>query len=361
MQKLNLKIILTLALFLFLPNFVFGAPSISGVSGTIVDGQSVTISGSGFGIKMDAAPILWENFDSGTNGQAIGGWNGWVKYSGVNGGYLSNSSVYSGTLSAYNRITGPSATDPITDSGFNTSNFFFEPTDELYYSYVAKFVSTGDSYGVDKWGRSNCAPNLYNGPGDMTIQFGQVTFNTGTATNDVLIADGGLSKWVQTRYSDWTRHEMYKKLSTPGVADGMAQFKLGYTVRTYSNIVTREEGFSFQITNIILGLMFANSRNDGDHRMYVDDVYVDNTRARVEVCFGDTWDNRGNCDIQIPSAWSATSNTITINQGSFSDGDSAYLYVVDENGEVNETGYPITFSSSGEISIINSPTGLGVI
>ena len=70
-MKKILKTILIISI--IFPNIVFGAPSISGVSGTIVDGQSVTISGSGFGIKMDAAPILWENFDSGTNGQAIGG------------------------------------------------------------------------------------------------------------------------------------------------------------------------------------------------------------------------------------------------------------------------------------------------
>jgi chitodextrinase len=48
-----------------------GTPSIGGVLGTILQGQSITISGSSFGSKSHAGPMLWDDFDSGTNGAAV--------------------------------------------------------------------------------------------------------------------------------------------------------------------------------------------------------------------------------------------------------------------------------------------------
>jgi hypothetical protein len=39
----------------------FAAPVVSGVSGTVAHGQNVTISGSGFGNKSSAAPLVWDN------------------------------------------------------------------------------------------------------------------------------------------------------------------------------------------------------------------------------------------------------------------------------------------------------------
>lgn len=320
-------------------------PSITVAS---ITGGYVSVSGLSFGTKSPAEPILFETFDSGTNGQSIGGWNGWVSYNDTNGGYLSNISPYSGTLSAYNRITGPNAASPVyfEDSEFNTSNYFFSATDEIYYSYVAKYVVTGDDSGVDKWGRVNCAPNTYNGPGDMTIQLGYVSFNTGSASNEAN-DDDGKSVWLDggTRFTNWTRQEMYRKLSTPGVANGMVQFRVGPEMRTWTNIVTRGSGYSFQQTNIMLGLMLANAENDGDHRMYVDDVYVDKTRARVEVCTGSTWSNRGSCNPQPPTDWSATSISATANTIGLADEESAYVYVVDSDGAANSAGYLVTIGA----------------
>lgn len=352
----------------FTHGIALSAPSITSPPSSIANGSSITIVGSSFGVKSPAAPILFETFDSGANGQVIGGWHGWIAYNETEGGYLSNSSPYSGTLSAYNRITGPSATNPISweVSEFNTSNFFFNPTDEIYYSYVAKIVSTGDAAGVDKWGRINCAPNTYNGPGDTNIQNGYVSFNTGTSTEPG-DDDYGQSPWLTTtRFANWTRHEMYKKLSTPGVANGMVQFRVGPDTRTWSNKITRAGGYSFQNTNIILGLMYANASNNGDHRMYVDDVYVDNTRARVELCTGSTWSNRGSCNPQPPTDWSTTSITIIANTSSFTNGQTVYIYVVDANGDASPASDPITIvasvdlpSNEGAVRIGGGSTGSG--
>jgi len=77
-----------------------------------------------------------------------------------------------------------------------------------------------------------------------------------------------------------------------------------------------------------------------------DDFYFDYTLARVELCNSSTWNLSTKCEVQPPTAWSDTSITALIHYGEFSVGDQAYLYVIDENGEVNENGYPITIGET---------------
>jgi gamma-glutamyltranspeptidase len=95
--------------------------------------------------------------------------------------------------------------------------------------------------------------------------------------------------------------------------------------------------------------------------VYTDDTYIDTTRARVEIGNAPTWAQSNVREIQIPSAWSNSSITITINQGAFSNGDTVYLYVVDSNGNVNSNGYPVTIGGISSTNPPSPPTGLYVI
>jgi hypothetical protein len=90
--------------------------------------------------------------------------------------------------------------------------------------------------------------------------------------------------------------------------------------------------------------MFANISDvpDAYHHMYVDDVYIDNTRARVELCAGATWATRGVCHPQLPSAWAGSSVEVTLNTGQWAGGETVYLYVVNSEGQVNADGYELT-------------------
>jgi hypothetical protein len=95
---------------------------------------------------------------------------------------------------------------------------------------------------------------------------------------------------------------------------------------------------------------------------YFADIYLDTTSTRALVCAGSSYATRGNCEIQIPSAWSTTSATVTVNQGSFADNSTAYAYVVDSSGVANANGYPITFGGSGsDTTAPSAPSGLNVI
>ncbi len=75
--------------------------------------------------------------------------------------------------------------------------------------------------------------------------------------------------------------------------------------------------------------------------LHWDEVYVDRTQARVELGDAATWTASTHFEIQIPEAWSTTAVTFRVNRGTLPPGETAYLYVVDSEGNVNADGYPV--------------------
>jgi len=59
------------------------------------------------------------------------------------------------------------------------------------------------------------------------------------------------------------------------------------------------------------------------------------------------WDEtiQAHKEIQQPLSWSENYITINVNQGSFSNGQQAYLYIIDGDGTVNANGYPVRIGS----------------
>jgi len=80
---------------------------------------------------------------------------------------------------------------------------------------------------------------------------------------------------------------------------------------------------------------------------YFADVYLDYSRARVILGNASTYAASTIREVQIPTAWSGSSISLTVNLGKFQTGQTAYLYVVDSNGQANSAGVPITVGSGG--------------
>ena len=77
-----------------------------------------------------------------------------------------------------------------------------------------------------------------------------------------------------------------------------------------------------------------------------DDGYLSFTKARVEIGNALTYSNCNHTEIQIPTAWSDSSITFTVNQGSFLNGETAYVFVVDADGNAS-SGKEITIGGTG--------------
>jgi hypothetical protein len=107
-------------------------------------------------------------------------------------------------------------------------------------------------------------------------------------------------------------------------------------------------GFEFDFStqdfdDIFFSAYFADDEGTPKPQMwwYWDEIYIDSTQARVEVGNASTWSGCTQREIQIPSAWSSSSITITSNKGSFGSFSGKYLYVVDSSGNVNANGYAL--------------------
>jgi len=345
----------------------WATPSISSISGTVTKDGTITLLGSGFGSKSPVAPLLWSNFENGVNGAALPTVATWTAYKG-NGGTFVNTNSYSGSLAAYSSYNYSSP------DGEVTSNYIFPSEhDEIYYSYMMKGVHvTGTPIGGEgqKAGRITGTGNLYNQAGVASLSYNAVTYSPADNTSVAVGPnwwDGSDGKG--TNSPRWQRHELYHKISTAGVADGAmwcnvwdgqanpdsSTYWANANSHSITNAMTRNAGLTFKHNSIWLGINYTNSGIDSSHEIWVDDVYVDNTQARVELCSGSTWATRTHCEPQIPkTTWNDTTSIITVNTGTLVTGTTAYLYVVDSAGAVNANGYQVTVNSGS--SDVTKPT-----
>ena len=350
---MNKKIIIYLAI-IFLElfsgvRFASAAPQIMNATGTFINNGTITITGSGFGTKTTPASWVWDNFEDGTNANLIGTspkgiWQGYYS-TGTTYPKYSTTAAYSGSLGAKKTTAQAEEFASYGASGLNS--------DEMYYSIMFKWtkdvINDSGANPVMKLTRLNTQGGFYAPQPSIytTVRtgngwsYGDATNGTGTLYNEPFL------EYVTKDI--WHRIEVYWKLSTPGVADGKVEFFIDNVkkqVGLWNNVITRAAGYSNQKSDNFLLPMMQSLGSTNIYSFYADAVYVDRTRARVEICDTSTWSARTHCEIQIPSAWSNTSITVTENQGSLGSLQNAYLYVVDANGNVNTNGYLLSGASS---------------
>jgi hypothetical protein len=65
--------------------------------------------------------------------------------------------------------------------------------------------------------------------------------------------------------------------------------------------------------------------------------------------------------LQVPTNWKENSISVSFNQGALLNGATAYIYVVDTNGNINNQGYPFVVGGGITQTPPASPTGLRII
>ena len=132
MRKHITKKFLILAAILVLPFLALAAANISSTNGTFTHGQSVTVSGSGFGAKTTSTPWQWDNFEGGTVGQRLTT-QGYVEYDGTGNGtfpvYSTTKAYGQGTKSVYHPLVA--GVEDFRDAGKAGLNSL-----EMYYSVM---------------------------------------------------------------------------------------------------------------------------------------------------------------------------------------------------------------------------------
>lgn len=353
---------------------VHATPSISAVSGSVSNGQSITIQGSGFGTKSPAAPVKWDNFESYAANNSMLSGTGFTRIAGGDGvstPYIRNDQAYGqGTKSArmdYYPNFGSSG------SMFPTTGVLLpgSPLD-LYMSYRMRWTKTSGSESgsfIYKESRGGAGasysgiPKFYKTirPGTSTgeVNWGDMGFVTSNGTTST-------TNWTAgNTMNKWDREEWHYKLSNPvDTATGaFEQWTNGVANTSWKAVNTRPSANSNAALSYVMTLFDGLDSYTANYSLWMDDFYLDITQARVEICSGSTWTNKGTCEIQIPTAWDSTgqSATVTINQGAFASNSSQYLYLVDSTGAVNSNGKAITFGASSGTAPIAAPSNLTVV
>jgi len=327
----------------------------------ITHGSSVTFTGSDFGSKSTPAPIENFTFDSGTVGNLIA-------ESGITD--LSTKFRYvtgSDSFGYGNGIKG-NAKHTIGESGDEAYLWYNYESDqtEVYWSFYCKLdLIKGDT---DSSGTQIKWYSVRDNPYTVTSGFGSypyyrdngstVDWISGAIKDNVLAGGsyyGSSLHWGHFLPNQaWFRVEIYgKRNSADGAADGT--WTVTHLIDGVANDVIVDSGTL--VTHLsgdnnwsILDFkhdLENTTESDADVDFYYDDWIVDSTPARVEIGNSSTWVTCTKRVYQPATEWDATGDRIivTINQGDFSSGETAYVYVVDSDYVIS-TGYPVTFSAS---------------
>lgn len=366
----------TLIIALIIQVFVYvnshAAPENISVSGTLTNGQTVIITGSGFGTKSQAAPELWDTFENAANGSSLAGRSPII-------GETAWGAIGDPTVTGNNQRGDSSHSFYAIYDGVNDYNnsIYFSKTEtgtgaKKYFSFWWRAGRAGSTWSI------NMKPWQHYGSGTGTnddnpmyyIGAGSPTNNDGSFRSNVIDLSSGLPRSGSTYgcgsmveiEHQWVRWEGYVVLSDPGVQNGrMEVWKSQPSIYTRANCihhataVTRATTAGFD--QWAFGEFVGTSGGTVSSTVYMDDVYIDNTLARVELCDAQTLAASTHCEVQPLTSWSDTAATLTFNPGSFAPSSTAYMYVIDANGDANATGYAVTIGESSTPTPINGACG----
>lgn len=369
-------------------------PTVTTTTGNWTDGASVTIIGTNFGTKSPAAPLVW---DDATGANILSKWRQ-VLPNNISEDPTQNTNY---RTAPFNGINGPHARAPKFIGGLHKRDGFytgnnvvlekqFTKTNNLYVSFWTmrdptwKWCSdpgvTGCGTSDDNWKDAwyDQTAETYSGNGwnieadpkahscnDAGNWQWHIYDSTGNCNAECNTATGshityGLSKGPPC---SWRLVEYNLKTVPTATADAIQIFENG---SRRMNVTGYTDGTYTGTTRYFSVGGYSRAMSDTNWR-YFADVYMDTTPARVVLCQNPTISptDHGVCYPQIPTAWSDTSITVTVNQAEFQGGTTAYLYVYNGSDLVSTTGTPIVLSATdtstntkikGNVRIVGSGT-----
>ena len=361
---------------LFFANKVQAQPVITGISTNIVNHKdSIIITGTGFGTKNPTTPFRssYMHPDTAQNFQESGSfntsyWSTPLNYYGNNFVSLQNSITRTNVNSQRDYVMMEYKNEG-TGSGVRVYNL--PMTGKNYFAWWDYFETGFNPANM----HTGCASFKYiylnaGGHPHMAIQmmqdgkfYGSASGGVGGQTaaqqdsNLILPFGGGFYgrpiSWVVNYIlpiGEWYFAELiYNINSSPGIHDGWVEFRINNEILWRANNIdifdpgyTNDPGFE----DIAFGGNYGWDGGNDTYYRYYGDIYIDNSFARVTIGNSENYDNCSHLELQISTAWSDSSIAININQGSFSNTETAYLFVVDADGNVSNA-CQIDFSGTG--------------
>ena len=348
------------------------APVIQQVSGVLDHKRTITISGTGFGSKAPAAPVV---FDDATGSDISRKWDGaWPNIvPGYNTNYYSPMRGINPPHSHDTRyIAGAHATTAGAYSGEIVIFYKNIPVQPFPFYVYASWYQRADNEWV--FGRDNnyktfdystCCSGPYGEGHTWYTAYGPPHPGSNTDSGQWLIGGvppmnpdvNGHNAWwgtaVNPMAGKWSKVEIAIKVTDQ--TDGYVNvWENGHQVMNYVGLTDNYPG-----TQRTIGIGgFARMLGYSNNWRYYDDAYLDTTLSRVVLADKPELSQATIIENQIPSAWSDGSITATVNLGQFTQGQTAYLIVVDSSGTPSATGLAVT--AGGTAVTPNAPSSLSV-
>jgi hypothetical protein len=363
--KVTRIIMLTFIILAFLiPNICAAAPSISGYSGTVTHGQTITVTGSGFGTKSPVAPLLWDTVG---NQSAYSGLTSGTFIMNATGAAVSSSYPWPG-VSGSSDLACSAAYSTVNLRGKTTANY----SNRWYAAAASRCSSCGCSAGAGAVGGKNFTSS---GTRKLYISWWMYSdrdmHNTGSSNKFYRLTTNGNYQdtqvvWEPDKlniYDSVAKNNIlttWKSYTSIATATGWNRFStyvdntssprakiVRHINNTLFDSVNPSTAISVDIMGVYaIGANWSNAQTSGVPLVDFGEIYIDSTLARLEVCNASTFSSSTHCEIQIPTTqWVDGQLQLQVNQGSFADGATAYLYVIDAAGNAS-AGKQITFGSS---------------
>lgn len=317
------------------------------------DGSDWTVDGSGFGTKSTDAPFRYEDFEDGSEGAILEGWV--LDDHGDRRPSYDRRQAFGGAQALFVDLG-----EGIAGNGARLSDLGLT---EVYFSYRMYVVDDG-GVPVDgpqiKFGRLTAGlggDHVHGTPGIGATVSGRV------GDGSTIVYNGG-SEWDGSFYGEapvaeqWLRMELYLRLSDPADAPNGERYARLWHRRgwTYSGTpgpfsdpadtgvdIDGDKGAPLvtmtstadgdRLNNLLLPFY---TRNEQRISIWVDEVYIDTTRARVEIGDAPHWSDCRDRSPQPIRSWSDSQIDITLNRGQLSG--AAYGFVITTDGDIVELG-----------------------
>ena len=345
----------------------FAAMQVNNVSGTVADGASITIQGSGFG-NNGPTIVLFDNFESGTVGQNLKTGAGsatigqWLALNQVPPKYSNVTSVSGSNAWSVTAVQGV--------EGKTNAYLALPGTTEEFLSWWCYVPSSSP------WPGEGSGSDPANNINWKVMWFADGTAGNWTGTSNdadiVMLANSSqfaitgnrtpLTRWFSSNISKGSWHRYWAWIKDGSNGDGTVKIwelrNSGVTLLlNATNVSTVNPG---GVRNQLSVNGYTRLHNSGTMPTQMfDDVYVaagPNAQARVEIGNNSNYDQSTKLAIATVTSWSDTSIKATVRRGSFQSGENAYLFVVDANGNVS-SGRAVTIggTASGGSTTLPAP------
>lgn len=341
-------------------------PVIFAVDGEIAEGDTLLISGTGFGDKTGQTPLLWDTLSNQPGYVARDVQQGDIIPSTEGDWGLSpcsdcpwdvNQPDFSSPMRYWNqdnRVNGRPFYRVERKGFFRKFDLGDEDPDQIYLNWWFRTSAPDLTVGSNKLVRLWADTEREDGSVSWT---GMHMTYTADANHDG-VNDNGVShvvEWGALGGSSGTWHNLEL------MYDGRGDIQHGYGhLRLYRDgilIHAVDDAFGVLPWNrlFVFGFDASVSENFIGETFDYSEIYMDSSLARIIIGNAPNFGDVTHKEIQIPTSWQSEEVSVVLNTGSFLPGEDLWLFAFDEDGNVTSNGYPLTLPDSGPPSQPGQP------